>query len=85
MTFDARKYPPAPSVRLPDRTWPGRTLDHAPIWCSVDLRDGNQALAEPMGTERKLRFFQALVGVASKKSKWDFLRPHRPNSISCAP
>ena len=84
MTFAARKYPPAPSVRLPDRTWPSRTLDHAPIWCSVDLRDGNQALAEPMGMERKLRFFQALVRVgfkeievgfpAASQTEFDFVR-----------
>ena len=84
MTFAARKYPPAPSVRLPDRAWPSRTLDHAPIWCSVDLRDGNQALAEPMGMERKLRFFQALVSVgfkeievgfpAASQTEFDFVR-----------
>ena len=84
MTFNARKYPPAPSVRLPDRAWPGRTLDHAPIWCSVDLRDGNQALAEPMGMGRKLRFFQTLVRVgfkeievgfpAASQTEFDFVR-----------
>jgi 2-isopropylmalate synthase len=84
MTFDARKYPAAPSVRLPDRRWPDRSLDHAPIWCSVDLRDGNQALAEPMGMERKLRFFEALVRVgfkeievgfpAASQTEFDFVR-----------
>jgi len=84
MTFDARKYPPAPLVYLPDRTWPSRTLDHAPIWCSVDLRDGNQALAEPMGMERKLRFFQTLIRVgfkeievgfpAASQTEFDFVR-----------
>ncbi len=84
MTFDARKYPAAPSVRLPDRSWPDRTLDRAPIWCSVDLRDGNQALAEPMGMERKLRFFEALVRVgfeeievgfpAASQTEFDFVR-----------
>jgi 2-isopropylmalate synthase len=84
MTFDARKYPAAPSVRLPDRSWPDRSLDHAPIWCSVDLRDGNQALAEPMGMARKLRFFEALVRVgfkeievgfpAASQTEFDFVR-----------
>ncbi len=84
MTFDARKYPPAPVVPMPERAWPSRTLSHAPIWCSVDLRDGNQALAEPMGRERKLRFFRALVGVgfkeievgfpAASQTEFDFVR-----------
>jgi 2-isopropylmalate synthase len=84
MTFDARKYPPAPVVHPSDRVWPSRTLSHAPIWCSVDLRDGNQALAEPMGMDRKLRFFQALVGVgfkeievgfpAASQTEFDFVR-----------
>src|SRR5208283_1732040 len=84
MTFDARKYPSAPTVRLPDRAWPSRTLDRAPIWCSVDLRDGNQALAEPMGMGRKLRFFQTLVRVgfkeievgfpAASQTEFDFVR-----------
>jgi 2-isopropylmalate synthase len=84
MNFDARKYPPAPVVQLSDRVWPSRTLSGAPIWCSVDLRDGNQALAEPMGMERKLRFFRALVGVgfkeievgfpAASQTEFDFVR-----------
>ena len=44
----AQKYRPFPPVNLPDRQWPSRVIDKAPIWCSVDLRDGNQALAQPM-------------------------------------
>lgn len=55
------KYRPNRSVNLSDRTWPERELTKAPLWCSVDLRDGNQALVEPMDTERKLRMFQTLV------------------------
>ena len=47
------KYRPFQPVHLPRRTWPSRTIERAPIWCSVDLRDGNQALVEPMGAERK--------------------------------
>ena len=49
------KYRPFQPVHLPDRTWPSRRIERAPIWCSVDLRDGNQALVEPMGAERKRR------------------------------
>ena len=48
---------------LPDRTWPDRRIERAPLWCSVDLRDGNQALIDPMDPERKLRLFQTLVGM----------------------
>ncbi|MBC8128202.1 MAG: 2-isopropylmalate synthase, partial [Gloeobacteraceae cyanobacterium ES-bin-144] len=57
------KYHPFPPIHLPDRTWPDKTLDHAPEWCSVDLRDGNQALPQPMSIEEKLEFFDLLVRV----------------------
>ena len=57
----ARKYRPFQSVALPDRTWPAQTITRAPIWCSSDLRDGNQALIEPMNAERKRRMFDTLV------------------------
>ena len=52
------KYRPFPPIDLPDRQWPSRVIDTAPMWCSVDLRDGNQALVEPMGPERKRRMFE---------------------------
>ncbi len=55
------KYVPFPPVDLPGRQWPNRTLTRAPIWCSVDLRDGNQALAQPMSVTEKLEFFNMLV------------------------
>ena len=55
------KYRPYPTVDLPDRTWPDRVVDHAPIWCSTDLRDGNQALVKPMDSARKQRMFDLLV------------------------
>jgi len=55
------RYTPFPPVELADRTWPNRVLTRAPQWCSVDLRDGNQALIEPMDAERKLRMFTLLV------------------------
>src|SRR6266545_4147631 len=55
------KYRPFPPVQLPDRQWPNRVLTRAPLWCSVDLRDGNQALAMPMNVSQKLELFQTLV------------------------
>ena len=57
----AHKYQPFPQVDLPDRTWPDKTITKAPLWCSVDLRDGNQALIEPMDAERKHKMFDALL------------------------
>ncbi|HUA68907.1 MAG TPA: 2-isopropylmalate synthase [Candidatus Saccharimonadales bacterium] len=59
----SKKYRPFPPVGLPDRQWPGRVLTRAPIWCSVDLRDGNQALAVPMNVSQKLELFQTLVKI----------------------
>ncbi len=66
------KYRPFPPVRLPNRQWPNRTLTHAPIWCSVDLRDGNQALAQPMSVEEKLEYFELLVGIGFKEIEVGF-------------
>ena len=66
------KYRPFPPVALPNRQWPNRTLQRAPIWCSVDLRDGNQALAVPMNVSQKLELFQALVGCGFKEIEVGF-------------
>ena len=66
------KYRPFQPVPLPDRQWPGKTITKAPIWCSVDLRDGNQALIEPMGPERKLRMFRTLVKMGYKEIEIGF-------------
>jgi 2-isopropylmalate synthase len=66
------KYRPFPPVHLPNRQWPGRTLTRAPIWCSVDLRDGNQALAVPMNVAQKLELFQALVKCGFKEIEVGF-------------
>src|SRR5438067_10272158 len=66
------KYRPFPPVQLPDRQWPGRTLTKAPIWCSVDLRDGNQALAIPMNVSQKLELFQTLVKCGFKEIEVGF-------------
>jgi 2-isopropylmalate synthase len=78
------KYRPFPPVVLPNRQWPSRVIDRSPIWCSVDLRDGNQALIEPMGPERKRRLFELLVQMgfkeievgfpAASQTDFDFLR-----------
>ena len=66
------KYSPFTPINLPDRTWPGRVIDRAPIWCSVDLRDGNQALVEPMGPDRKRRMFDLLVKLGFKEIEVGF-------------
>ena len=66
------KYQPLPKVDLPNRQWPDRTLSAAPIWCSVDLRDGNQALAQPMSVEEKIEYFDMLVGIGFKEIEIGF-------------
>ena len=66
------KYRPFPTVHLPERQWPSRTIQHAPIWCSVDLRDGNQALAQPMSVGEKLEYFAMLVGIGFKEIEIGF-------------
>src|ERR1044072_3646985 len=66
------KYRPHTPVDLPDRQWPGRVLRRAPIWCSVDLRDGNQALAVPMNVSQKLELFQTLVKCGFKEIEVGF-------------
>ncbi len=83
-SMPATKYRTFTPVSLPDRTWPERVIDRAPVWCSVDLRDGNQALVDPMGPERKSRLFDLLVEIgfkeievgfpAASETEWAFLR-----------
>ena len=78
------KYRPFPQIDLPKRIWPTKTITHAPIWCSVDLRDGNQALINPMSMEKKLELFALLLKLGFKeievgfpsasKVEFDFLR-----------
>jgi 2-isopropylmalate synthase len=68
----ATKYRAFAPVRLADRTWPDAVLSQAPTWCSVDLRDGNQALIEPMDPARKLRMFQMLVKIGFKEIEVGF-------------
>jgi 2-isopropylmalate synthase len=68
----ATKYRPFPAVPLADRQWPSRTITTPPIWMSTDLRDGNQALIEPMSVEKKLRFFKMLVKIGIKEIEVGF-------------
>ena len=66
------KYKPFQPIDLPDRQWPTKTITECPVWCSVDLRDGNQALIEPMGPERKLRMFKTLCKMGFKEIEVGF-------------
>jgi 2-isopropylmalate synthase len=66
------KYTAFPPLQLPNRQWPSRVLTRAPIWCSVDLRDGNQALAQPMSVEEKLEFFELLTRIGFKEIEVGF-------------
>ena len=71
----AQKYVPFQrqiDVSLPDRTWPDQVMTQAPRWCAVDLRDGNQALIDPMDAERKLRMFKLLVKMGYKEIEVGF-------------
>ena len=84
MSLPYEKYRKNPVAELPDRIWPSKTISAAPIWCSVDLRDGNQALIEPMQVEEKIEFFNLLVKLgfkqieigypASSRVEYDFVR-----------
>ncbi len=97
MTQPAAKYCPFPPVALTDRQWPSRVLDRAPIWMSTDLRDGNQALFEPMNAEKKMRLFKTLCVIGFKEieiafpsasqTEFDFVRgliegSHIPDDVS---
>src|SRR5687768_11403581 len=73
------KYQPWIPVVLHDRTWPNRRIDKAPLWCSVDLRDGNQALIDPMDIERKRRMFDALVKMGFKEIEVGFPSASQPD------
>ncbi|MBI6911206.1 2-isopropylmalate synthase [Pseudomonas palleroniana] len=66
------KYRAFPTIDIPDRTWPSKTITSAPIWCSSDLRDGNQSLIEPMDAVKKLRFWKTLVAVGVKEIEASF-------------
>lgn len=84
MSAGQRRYRAFPPVALPDRRWPGNVISRAPDWLSTDLRDGNQALFEPMGPERKLRMFRMLCDIgfreievgfpSASQTEFDFVR-----------
>lgn len=67
-----KRYKRVPVVHYPERQWPDKEIQKAPIWCSVDLRDGNQALIEPMVVEEKIEFFNLLVklGIQGNRSRF---------------
>jgi 2-isopropylmalate synthase len=73
------KYRPALPLQLTDRTWANKTIDRAPLWCSVDLRDGNQALIDPMDPERKRRFWDVLLKVGFKEIEVGFPSASQPD------
>lgn len=66
------KYTPFTPIPLPDRQWPDKVIDHAPVWCSVDMRDGNQALVDPMNLQEKLELFSTLVKIGVKEIEVGF-------------
>lgn len=77
--FDHRKYKPFTTVAIKDRTWPDQVISEAPRWCSVDLRDGNQALIEPMSVEQKKKLFALLVEVGFKEIEVGFPAASQPD------
>ena len=77
--FNHSKYMPYPLVGLKDRTWPDQEITKAPLWCSVDLRDGNQALIEPMNVSQKLQMFKLLVKVGFKEIEVGFPAASQPD------
>ena len=95
--MNAKKYKPFEGAPITERKWPSNHIEKAPIWCSVDLRDGNQALIDPMGIETKLKFFDLLVKIGFKEieicfpsasdTEFDFCRRlidenHIPNDVT---
>ncbi len=77
--FDHRKYRAPAKLQMPDRTWPDKEISQAPLWCSVDLRDGNQALINPMNVEQKTRMFKLLVKLGFKEIEVGFPSASQPD------
>jgi len=77
--FNHNKYQAFPAIDLPQRQWPNNTITQAPIWCSVDLRDGNQALVRPMDVAQKLRLFELLVKLGFKQIEVGFPSASKPD------
>lgn len=81
--FDHRKYRPFPAINKADRQWPAKVITKAPIWCAVDLRDGNQALVEPMNVNQKRRLFELLVKLGFKQIEIGFPSASQPDFDFC--
>lgn len=77
--FDHKKYKPFQTIDIKDRTWPNKVINEAPRWCSVDLRDGNQALIEPMSVAQKKKMFELLVSVGFKEIEVGFPAASQPD------
>ncbi|WP_165855319.1 2-isopropylmalate synthase [Marinobacter sp. JSM 1782161] len=83
MAFDHRKYVAFQPVRKTDRRWPDQVIQHAPTWCAVDLRDGNQALVKPMSVAQKQRLFDLLVKIGMKEIEIGFPAASQPDFDFC--
>jgi len=81
-TFDHTKYRPFPAINKADRRWPSQTITQAPLWCAVDLRDGNQALIEPMNVSQKQRMWKLLVKLGFKQIEIGFPSASQPTVLS---
>jgi 2-isopropylmalate synthase len=77
--FNHRKYRPTPVIAIPDRQWPNNSIEQTPQWCSVDLRDGNQALVEPMNVQQKLRMWDLLVKLGFTQIEVGFPAASQPD------
>ena len=75
------RYKKNPVISFPERKWPGKEIEKAPIWCSVDLRDGNQALIDPMVVEEKIEFFQYLVKLGFREIEIGFPAADRKSVV----
>lgn len=78
-----KRYRQFPQVNLPNRQWPNKVIEKAPIWCSVDLRDGNQALEKPMNLDQKIKFFQYLVKIGFKEIEVGFPAASETEYLFC--
>ena len=83
-SFDHRKYKPFQPIAMTDRRWPDQVIEARATWCSVDLRDGNQALIEPMTARQKSRLWDQLVKIGFKEIEVGFPRPPGTTMSSCA-
>ncbi|ODS24153.1 2-isopropylmalate synthase [Candidatus Endobugula sertula] len=81
--FNYRKYRPFPTINKPDRRWPSQVIEKAPIWCAVDLRDGNQALIEPMNVAQKQRLWKLLIKLGFKEIEIGFPSASQPDFDFC--